>query len=130
VVFTDADGHVGGKTQDLEALRSGDEKMHSIELRDMRAQVYESTAIATGVNIMRWSQKGHEVSGSYRFTDTWVKRTLAGRGFSNNQNSRVTVDCAVVAGCKASSVKELVEFLLRRHYTPKPAPAILSVMGM
>jgi uncharacterized protein DUF4440 len=73
-VFTDADGHVFGKTQDLEAMRSGDEKMNSIELRDMRVQVYESTAIATGTNIMTWSQKSDDASGHYRFTDIWVKR--------------------------------------------------------
>ena len=56
VVFTDADGHVGGKIQDLEALRSGDEKMHSIELKDLRVHVYENTAIAAGANVMRWSR--------------------------------------------------------------------------
>jgi len=74
VVFTDAEGHVSGKEQDLAALQSGDEKMQTIELRDVRVQVYDSTAIATGTNIMRWSQKGKDASGQYRFTDTWVKR--------------------------------------------------------
>ena len=74
ITFTDADGHHFGKAKDLQDLRTGNDQMPAIELTDLKVQVYGNTAIATGVNITKWTHEGRDVSGRYRFTDTWIQR--------------------------------------------------------
>jgi ketosteroid isomerase-like protein len=53
---------------------SGDLKFQSMELSDMRVRVYLDTAVAAGTNTLNGTYKGQDISGKYRFTDTWVKR--------------------------------------------------------
>jgi ketosteroid isomerase-like protein len=74
IVTTDPGGRVTDKTQDKKDLSSGDLKFESMELSDMKVQVYGNTAVATGANTLKGSYKGQDISGKYRFTDTWVKR--------------------------------------------------------
>jgi ketosteroid isomerase-like protein len=56
-------------------LSSGDYKIQSEELGDIKVHVYGNTAVATATNTMKWTCKGQDLSGKYRFTDTWVKRS-------------------------------------------------------
>jgi ketosteroid isomerase-like protein len=74
VVSTDPSGRTTDKTQDKKDLSSGDLKFESMELSDMKVRVYGNTAVATGANTLKGTYKGQDISGKYRFTDTWVKR--------------------------------------------------------
>ncbi len=74
IVKTDPSGHVTDKAQDKTDLGSGDLKFESMELSDMTVHTYGDTAVAAGTNKLRGTYKGQDISGKYRFTDTWVKR--------------------------------------------------------
>jgi ketosteroid isomerase-like protein len=74
IVATDPGGRVTDKTQDKNDLSSGDLKFQSMELSDLKVAVYGNTAVATGANTLKGTYKGQDLSGKYRFTDTWVKR--------------------------------------------------------
>jgi ketosteroid isomerase-like protein len=74
IVATDPSGRTTSKTQDKQDMTSGDLKFQSMELADLEAHVYGNTAVATGKNTLKGTYKGQDISGSYRFTDTWVKR--------------------------------------------------------
>jgi ketosteroid isomerase-like protein len=62
------------KAQDKTDLSSGDLKFESMELSDLNVHVYGNTAVAAGTNTLKGTYKGQDISGKYRFTDTWVKR--------------------------------------------------------
>ena len=49
-------------------------KYESLEISDIKVHVYGNSAVATGTGNVKASMKGHDISGTYRFTDTWVKR--------------------------------------------------------
>jgi ketosteroid isomerase-like protein len=74
IITTDPGGRVTDKAQDNTDLSSGDLKFQSMELSDMRVRVYGDTAVAAGTNTLNGTYKGQDISGKYRFTDTWVKR--------------------------------------------------------
>jgi ketosteroid isomerase-like protein len=74
IVTTDPSGRVTDKTQDKNDLGSGDLKFESMELSDLKVALYGNTAVATGANTLKGTYKGQDLSGKYRFTDTWVKR--------------------------------------------------------
>jgi ketosteroid isomerase-like protein len=74
IITTDPSGRVTDKAQDKLDLGSGDFKFQSEELSDMKVHIYGSTAVAAGTNTLKGTYKGQNISGKYRFTDTWVKR--------------------------------------------------------
>ena len=74
IIATDPSGRVTNKTQDKLDLSSGDFKIQSEELSDVRVRIYSNTAVASGTNIVKGTYKGQDINGKYRFTDTWVKR--------------------------------------------------------
>jgi len=74
IISTDPSGRVTDRTQDKKDLSSGDLKFQSVELSDLKVSVYGNAAVATGLNTAKGTFKGQEINGSYRFTDTWVKR--------------------------------------------------------
>jgi ketosteroid isomerase-like protein len=74
IVTTDPSGRVTGKAEDTTDLSSGDYKIQSEELSDLQVHVYGNTAVASATNTMKGTYKGQDLSGKYRFTDTWVKR--------------------------------------------------------
>jgi ketosteroid isomerase-like protein len=74
IINTDPSGRVTDRTQDKKDLSSGDLKFQSVELSDLKVRVYGNAAVATGVSTGKASFKGQETNGSYRFTDTWIKR--------------------------------------------------------
>jgi ketosteroid isomerase-like protein len=74
IITTGPGGRVTDKAQDKADLRSGDLKIQSMELSDMRVRVYGNTAMAAGSNTFNGAYKGQEISGKYRITDAWVKR--------------------------------------------------------
>ncbi len=76
-VFTDPEGVVWTKAQSLAILKSGEDVITSLVPDDMKARVYGDAAVVTGRNTSKETLKGKDVSGQYRWTDTWIKK--AGR---------------------------------------------------
>jgi ketosteroid isomerase-like protein len=74
IITTDPTGRVTNKTQDKTDLSSGDYQIQSEELSDLKVLVYGNTAVAAATNRMKGTYKRQDLSGNYRFTDTWVKR--------------------------------------------------------
>jgi ketosteroid isomerase-like protein len=74
IITTDPSGRVTDKAQDRLDLSSGDFKIQSEELSEIKVHVYGNTAAAVGTNTLRGTYKGQDISGKYRFTDTWVNR--------------------------------------------------------
>jgi ketosteroid isomerase-like protein len=75
IITTDPSGRVTDKAQDKTDLSSGDFKIQSEELSNLKVHVYGNTAVAAGTNTLKGTYKGQDISGKYRFTDTWVKRS-------------------------------------------------------
>jgi ketosteroid isomerase-like protein len=74
IITTDPTGRVTNKAEDKTDLSSRDYKIESEELSDLKVLVYGNTAVAAATNFMKGTYKGQDLSGKYRFTDTWVKR--------------------------------------------------------
>jgi ketosteroid isomerase-like protein len=74
IISTDPSGRVTDKAQDKKDLSSGDLKLQSIDLSDQRVRIYGDTAVSTGTSAAKATLKGQDISGTYRFTNTWVKR--------------------------------------------------------
>jgi ketosteroid isomerase-like protein len=75
IVTTDPTGRVTGKAEDRTDLSSGDYKIQSEKLSDLTVHAYANMAVAVATNTMRGTYKGQDLSGKYRFTGTWVKRS-------------------------------------------------------
>lgn len=75
IITTDPTGRVTDKPQDKTDLSSGDYKIQYEELSDLKVHAYGNTAVATATYTMKGTYKGQDLSGKYRFTDTWVKRS-------------------------------------------------------
>ncbi|MGA2361653.1 MAG: nuclear transport factor 2 family protein [Candidatus Aminicenantales bacterium] len=73
-VITDIDGSVTTKAQDLASLKSGELVISSMVADDMKARVYGDAAVVTGRNTLKGTDKGKDVSGQERWTDTWIKK--------------------------------------------------------
>ena len=73
-VYTDATGIVAHKSDDLAAARAGAVKLDSFKLSGMRVQVYGDTAVLTGTTTLVGSDRGGALNGTYRWTDTFVRR--------------------------------------------------------
>jgi ketosteroid isomerase-like protein len=74
IISTDPSGRVTDKAQDKKDLSSGDLKFQSLEVSDLRVRVYGDTAVAAGTTALKSTFKQQDISGTYRYTDTWVKR--------------------------------------------------------
>lgn len=74
IISTDPGGRVTDKAQDKKDLSSGDLKFQSLEVSDLRVRVYGETAVAAGTTTLKGTFKQQDISGTYRYTDTWVKR--------------------------------------------------------
>jgi ketosteroid isomerase-like protein len=75
MVFTNADGSVTHKSDDVGSIRSGDMKFESIEMSDMKIQDFGDVGIVTGKLVEKGRFKTADLSGTYRFTDVWTKRS-------------------------------------------------------
>jgi len=76
-ISTDFDGNVGTKADFLEFLRSGESVIASSIVDDMKVRIYGDTAVVTGrTTTVNEQYQGKDLSGQYRWTDTWVKYYL------------------------------------------------------
>jgi ketosteroid isomerase-like protein len=73
-VGTAPDGKVGDKAQDVSDVKTGKMKAEGVDPDDMKVHVYGNVAVVTGrVTVKGGQYGGQDISGQYRFTDTWVK---------------------------------------------------------
>jgi ketosteroid isomerase-like protein len=76
-ISTNFDGSVGTKADFLEFLKSGESVMASSIVDDMKVRIYGEAAVVTGrVTTVKELYQGKDLSGRYRWTDTWVKDYL------------------------------------------------------
>jgi ketosteroid isomerase-like protein len=73
-ITTDPQGEVFTKTEEIAFLKSGEDIVLSAALSDIQVRAYGDAAIVTYVYKAKESLKGRDVSGTSRWTDTWVKR--------------------------------------------------------
>jgi ketosteroid isomerase-like protein len=71
-MFTSPEGEVLTKAQMLAELKSGEDVVSSVVNLDMKVRVYGDAAVVTGHSIYRETVKGKDISGEYRWTDTWI----------------------------------------------------------
>jgi ketosteroid isomerase-like protein len=76
-IFTGADGKVSNKAQEIASVKSGESVVTSAANDEMKVRVYGNVAVVTGRWTSKQTLKGTDISGQYRWTDTWVK--IAGR---------------------------------------------------
>lgn len=74
IISTDPTGQVTTRDQDVQEIKNGNLKFASMQLSDVKVRMYGDTAVATGVNTLKGTYKGQDISGTYRFTDTWVNQ--------------------------------------------------------
>ena len=89
---TYTDGDEGGNRTDkkavLAALKSGDLKIASIKLSDVRVYNYGDAAVVTGTAEQSGSFKGQALAGKVIFTDAFVKRSGKWRAVSSHRSAR------------------------------------------
>jgi ketosteroid isomerase-like protein len=65
------------KAQDIANVKSGNFKMATFKLDEVKVRIHGEVAVVTGRNTIKAMYMGKDISGAYRFTDVFVKR--AGR---------------------------------------------------
>ena len=84
-VFTGPDGAVQTKAQLLADLKAGSLVIESTVISDMKVRVFGESAVVTYTTTDKGKYKGRDISGRYRWTDTFVRRggkwqVVAGQG--------------------------------------------------
>jgi ketosteroid isomerase-like protein len=73
-VSTFPDGTVLDKRGEIESVKSGAVAFTEIP-GEMNVRIYGEAAVITGWSTLQAKVKGEDVSGDYRFTHVWVKRS-------------------------------------------------------
>ena len=73
-VSTDPAGVVWTKAQFLAALKSGEGKVISSVLDNMKARIYGDAAVVTGRMTAKQMFRGQDISGQYQCTDMLIKK--------------------------------------------------------
>jgi ketosteroid isomerase-like protein len=75
--WTDPAGNVHTKAEEIASMKSGQGVVTSSVNDEFKVRVYGDAAVVTGRTTQKGMVESKEVSGQFRWTDTWVK--LAGR---------------------------------------------------
>jgi ketosteroid isomerase-like protein len=67
-------GQMSGKAQMVTAFKTGQTKLTSDELSDMKVRVYGSTAVITGKADVKGTLMGKDATGQIMFTRVYVKK--------------------------------------------------------
>lgn len=83
--FTGPDGATSTKAEGINSIKNGDLKFESSTMSDMKVMQYGDSAVVTYTTTDKGTYKGQDISGTYRWTDVWVKRDgkwqiVAGQG--------------------------------------------------
>ncbi len=73
-IFIGAGGILQTRMQHLDDFRSGRLKVDSVKISESTIHVYDSTAIASTLTAVSGKFAGRDISGTYRFLDTWVSQ--------------------------------------------------------
>ena len=84
-VFTGPDGAFQTKAQLLADVKAGELVIESTNISDLKVRVFGDSAVATYITTDKGKYKGRDISGRYRWTDTFVRRggkwqVVAGQG--------------------------------------------------
>ena len=74
LVFTESDGAVSNKADQVAQIKSGDLKMESIEMSETKVQDLGNVGVVTGKLVERGRYKNSDLNDVLRFTDVWAKR--------------------------------------------------------
>jgi ketosteroid isomerase-like protein len=73
--FTDPDGKVYNRQQDISEVTSGNYKSEALSiLSDIKVNSYGNVAVVKGLNTTKATLNGKDISGTYRFVDVFVMR--------------------------------------------------------
>lgn len=72
--FVDPTGQLVTREQDINDLKSGKLKFESHDQSNVQTRVYGDTAVVTGVSAIKGTYAGDDISGRYRWTDTFVRQ--------------------------------------------------------
>lgn len=86
-VDTDEQSHRSDKNGVLSVLKSGDLKIGSIKLSDMKVEVYGDAAVVTGSAVQKGSFKGQPLPANVIFTDTLIKRSGKWRAVASHRST-------------------------------------------
>jgi len=67
-------GHVSDKSQMIDGFKSGQNKLTTDDVSDMKVRVYGDTAVVTGKVDVKGMMGGKDVSGQALFTRVYVKK--------------------------------------------------------
>ena len=71
--FTDSNGNVTGRADDIKDLKTGNFRAEAIDLNGLKVRVYGNAAVITGrATLKNCKWHGKDISGDYRFTDVWA----------------------------------------------------------
>jgi ketosteroid isomerase-like protein len=85
-VDTDEHSHRGNKEDVLSILKSGDLKLTSIKLSDMKVNVYGDAAVVIGTAMQEGSFLGGPVATKIIFTDTFAKQNGKWRAVASHRS--------------------------------------------
>jgi len=85
-VDTDEHGQRSDKQGVLSALKSGDLKIESIKLSDMKVHVYGDAAVVIGSAAQVGTFKGQPLTATIGFTDTFIKRSGKWRAVASHRS--------------------------------------------
>ena len=87
-MFTDPDGNLNTKAESDGMIKSGDVKIASFKIDDLKVRVKGTTAVVHGLETEKSTYKGTDTSGQYRFTDVFVKHNGTWKAIAT-QSSKV-----------------------------------------
>ncbi len=72
-MIIDDEGLVRDKAATLTRLKSADNDISTAVVDELKVKLYGNVAVVTGRQTEKSVEKGKNTSGSYRYTDVWVK---------------------------------------------------------
>jgi hypothetical protein len=129
-LFVGAGGVLQNRDEHLDDFRSGRLKVDSVTVMDVTAEVYEEFAITSTLTAVKGKLGNRDISGNYRFMDTWRKKD--GQWFAvARQQTRVAVppplDTVPSIRTETPYNKLLREMYLKQD-THAVAPAMRSLL--
>ena len=73
-VLINMNGRMTGKSEMIAGFKSGQSKLTSEELSDLKVRVYGNTAVITGKADVKGTLGGTDATGTILFTRVWVKK--------------------------------------------------------
>ena len=71
--IVDPDGKLLNKAEDIQSM-TGDVVLTASKVDDLKVRIFGDTAVAVGVSSVKGHDKKNDISGQYRWTDTFVKQ--------------------------------------------------------